>query len=70
MKYIVLELKITASDDTDIEQLREMLLMNGTDCPCEGSSIYHARSGKAGDLMIVGEVKFAKASVYPKEALA
>jgi len=56
MKCIVLELKITVSDDMDIEQLKEMLLMNGTSLPCEGSSIYH------GD-HIVGEIKSAKASL-------
>lgn len=41
MKYIILEMTISPTNDMDVETLKEMLLNNGTSLPSEGSFIYH-----------------------------
>lgn len=60
MKYIILELKIIANENIDIDNLKELLLKNGiSNLQCEGGIIHMNK--------IVGEIKTSKASVYPKD---
>lgn len=53
--YIDLKLRIYLENDVDIEQMKEMLLNNGTSVPSEGCFVYH------GD-RVVGKIRKAAAT--------